>query len=113
LESIYRDCLLIELRTRHLHVERERHVAIHYRGQRVANDLKVDLLVEDCVVIEVKAVDHLHPIHAAQVISYLKLTGCPAGLLMNFNVTSLRAGLKRLVHPARYVRPPSEQASDT
>ena len=56
------------------------------------------------MVVEVKAVDQIHPVHLAQVITYLKLTGHPVGLLLNFNVTSLRMGLKRLVHPDRYVK---------
>jgi iron complex transport system substrate-binding protein len=62
------------------------------------------MLVDDCVVVELKSVDRLNPIHLAQVITYLKLTGYPAGLLMNFNSTTLRAGLKRLDHPDRYVK---------
>ena len=57
-------------------------------------------------MIEVKAVEQLHPVHLAQVITYLKLSGYPAGLLMNFNVASLRTGLKRLDHPNRYVKRP-------
>ena len=57
----------------------------------------------DHVVVELKAVERLHPIHLAQVITYLKISGCPAGLLMNFNSTTLRAGLRRLYHPDRYV----------
>ena len=66
--------------------------------------LKLDLLVNDCIVVELKAVERLHPIYIAQVITYLKLTGYPAGLLMNFNATTLRAGLRRLDHPDRYVK---------
>lgn len=85
-------------------MESERRVSLTYRGQSVGDNLKMDLLVEGCVIVEVKAVDSIHPVHLAQVITYLKLTGCPAGLLMNFNVTSLRAGLKRLVHPDLYVK---------
>jgi GxxExxY protein len=54
--------------------------------------------------VELKAVERLHPIHLAQVITYLKLTGCPAGLLMNFNSTTLKAGLRRLDHPGLYVK---------
>jgi GxxExxY protein len=103
LESVYRECMIIEMRGEHLCVESERHVPLEYKGQRIKGQLKLDLLVEHCVVVELKAVDHLHPVHLAQVITYLKLTGYPAGLLMNFNSTSLRAGLKRLDHPDRYV----------
>ena len=79
-------------------------VNLEYKGRRIRNTLRLDLLVEGVVVVELKSVERLHPVHSAQVITYLKLTGCPAGLLMNFNETSLRAGLKRLDHPDRHVR---------
>jgi GxxExxY protein len=102
LESIYRDCLLIELKRAQLSVESERYVPFEYTGQPIATKLKLDLLVNGCIVVELKAVESLHPVHSAQVITYLKLTGCPAGLLLNFNATTLRAGLKRLDHPDRY-----------
>ena len=99
LESIYRDCLMIELKAAGVRVEREHCVSLHYRGERVSTALRMDLLVEDQLVIEIKAVERLHPIHPAQVITYLKLSGMPFALLINFNVTRLSAGLKRLVHP--------------
>jgi GxxExxY protein len=102
LESVYRECLIVELRASRLHVEGERPVSLEYKGERIKAKLTLDLLVEGCVVVELKAVECLHAVHLAQVITYLKLTGCPAGLLMNFNATSLRAGLRRLDHPERY-----------
>ena len=102
LESIYRDCLVIELTLAGIQVSREHPVTIEYRDQRVRGDLRIDLLVGGRLVVEVKAADRLHPVHLAQVITYLKPTGCPAGLLLNFNATSLRAGLKRLDHPTVY-----------
>ena len=102
LESIYRDCLMIELKAAGLRVEREHAVTLHYRGERVGTALRLDLLVEDTLVVEVKAVERLHPVHSAQVITYLKLSGLPAALLVNFNMTTLRAGLKKLVHPDLY-----------
>lgn len=104
LESVYRDCLQIELRMKGLHVESGRMVPIEYCGHRINADLQLDLLVEQRVVVEVKAVARMHPVHQAQVITYLKLTGFPAGLLLNFNATTLRAGLKRLDHPDLYIR---------
>ena len=85
-------------------VEGERHVHLDYQGERVSGGLTLDLLVNGCIVVELKAVERLLPIHLAQVITYLKITGCAAGLLMNFNATTLRAGLKRLDHPDRYVK---------
>lgn len=99
LESVYRECLLIELALAGLRVAREKSIPLHYRGQRVPTSLRIDLVVEDCVVVELKAVEHPNPIHLAQVVTYLKLTDCPAGLLFNFNHTSLRQGLHRLNHP--------------
>ena len=99
LESAYRDCLLIELALAGLRVEREKSVPLFYRGHRIPTCLRIDILVEGCVVVELKAVDKQNPIHLAQVITYLKLTGCPAGLLFNFNNTSLRQGLHRVDHP--------------
>ena len=102
LESVYRECLIIERRAARLRVECERRVELTYKGHKIKSTLKVDLLVEGCVVVELKAIEQIHPIHLAQVITYLKLTGCPVGLLLNFNATSLRAGLRRLDHPKRY-----------
>ncbi|HJU42329.1 MAG TPA: GxxExxY protein [Vicinamibacterales bacterium] len=102
LESPYRECLLFELVSIGLKVERERLVPIVYKGQIVSDALKIDLLVENTVVVEVKAVDAIHPVHLAQVITYLRLTGHPAGLLLNFNAVTLKAGLRRLDHPDRY-----------
>jgi len=102
LESVYTECLQRELRACGLFVERERLVPIVYKGERLQAVLKVDLLVERCVVVEVKAVEQLAAVHEAQVITYLKLSGCPAGLLMNFNSVLLRNGLRRLDHPDRY-----------
>jgi GxxExxY protein len=75
-----------------------------FHRHRISGGLKLDLLVEDCVVVELKAVECLHPVHQAQVITYLKLTGYLAGLLMNFDSTTLIAGLKRVDHPDRYVK---------
>jgi len=98
LESVYRRCMLVELRAEGLGIRTHRAIPLIYRGQRVGT-LEFDILVEDCVIVEVKAVERLHPVHSAQVITYLKLTDCPVGLIMNFNAASLRAGLKRLEHP--------------
>jgi GxxExxY protein len=98
LESIYQACFIIELRAAGLRVETERVIPVTYRGIEVAR-FRVDMIVEDRVIVEVKAVQALAPIHSAQVITYLKLTGCPVGLLMNFNVPVLREGVRRLVRP--------------
>ncbi len=104
LESPYRDCLRFELVSDGLNVQHERFIPVCYKGHIVSDALKIDLLVENTLVIEVKAVDAIHPVHLAQVITYLKLTGHPAGLLLNFNAVTLKAGLRRLDHPERYKR---------
>lgn len=103
LESVYQDCLTLELKLRQLRVERERHVPLNYKGERIDSQLKLDLLVEGRVIVEVNAVERIHPIHKAQVVTYLKLTGCPAGLLMNFNSIVLKSGLHRLDRPDLYI----------
>jgi len=110
LESVYRECLLIELRLAGLRVDVEKRVAIEYKGHRIADALKIDLLVESCVVLELKAVERLHPVFQAQAITYLKLTGCPAGLILNFSAESLTAGLRRVNHPDRH-RPRTQPTS--
>ena len=102
LESVYRECLAAELGASGLNVELERPIPIQYKAQRLKSTLRLDLLVEGCVVVEVKAVETLHAVHSAQVITYLKLSGCPAGLLLNFNSVLLKNGLRRLDHPDRY-----------
>lgn len=85
---------MMELAEGGLRFECERFVPIDYKGHRVRGGLKLDLLVEGRLVVELKAVEALQPVHSAQVLTYLRLTGFPAGLLMNFNVTSLRAVTK-------------------
>lgn len=99
LESVYAECLVMELRANELSVEIERQVPIVYRDQKIRQRLRVDLIVDGRLIVEIKAVDRLHSVHQAQVITYLKLTGCEAGLLINFNATSIRQGLRRLDHP--------------
>jgi len=107
LESVYRECLIIELRAAGLHVESERRMAIDYKGHRVAEALRIDLLVDGRLVLELKAVERLHPVHQAQTITYLKLLDLPAGLLLNFNAVTLKAGLRRVNHPDRHQTRPA------
>ncbi len=106
LESICRDCLFIELTDRGLKCRTDVGVPIEYRGHRVRDDLRIDLLVEDTVIVEVKSVEQLHPVHRAQLITYLKLSDKPAGLLINFNVPLLKQGLRRVDHPDIYAKRP-------
>ena len=102
LESVYRECLLIELTYNSLHAESEKRIRLTYKNRAIHSNLTLDVMVEGCVIVELKAIQQIHPVHLAQVITYLKLSGCPVGLIMNFNTTSLRAGLRRVDHPDRY-----------
>jgi GxxExxY protein len=98
LESAYEACLAYELNEKKLKVERQRNLPVIYRGVRLDCGYRLDFLVEDQVVVEVKAVDRLESIHEAQIISYLKLSGCKAGLLINFKVKILKHGIRRFVN---------------
>lgn len=98
LESAYEACLAYELVERGLHVEKQKALPITYRGINLDCGYRLDLLVENAVIVELKAVERLEAIHEAQLLSYLKLSQCPIGLLLNFNVIELRQGIRRLVH---------------
>jgi GxxExxY protein len=98
LESAYEACLAYELNEKKLKVERQKSVPLIYRGVHLDCGYRLDFLVEDKVVVEVKAVDKLEPIHEAQLISYLKLSGCKVGLLINFKVNTLKHGIRRFVN---------------
>jgi GxxExxY protein len=97
LESAYRECLAHELLSHHLHVEREVSLPITYKDIRLEAGYRMDLIIEKSVVVELKAVDKLLPVHHAQLLTYLRFSGNRIGLLINFNVPSLRFGIKRLV----------------
>jgi len=99
LESIYLQALLFELEARKLRCVTEVGIPIVYKGKSLDGSYRVDLIVEDRVVVEVKAVASLLGVHQAQALTYMRLTGCPAGLLINFNVAKLMDGVKRLVNP--------------
>ena len=99
LESTYMTCLQFELAARSLRFVAQQSVPIVYKGITLDSSYRVDLIVEDQVVVEVKSVERLFALHEAQVLTYLRLTGRPAGLLMNFNVPKLVDGVKRLVNP--------------
>lgn len=96
-EEIYERSLCKELSIRGLAWERQLVVPLIYKDEKVGEDLRLDIIVENKVVIETKHVKELLPIHDAQLMTYLKLTNCRAGLLINFNVTLLKNGLRRIV----------------
>ncbi len=97
LESAYEECLAHEMRLRGLNYERQVSLPVKYKGVKLDCGYRLDFLVEGAVVLELKAVDALQPIHEAQVLTYLKLGGWTVGLLINFNVPVLRNGIKRIV----------------
>ena len=96
LESNYEECLCWELREAGLAFVRQLRVPLVYKGVDLGNPYRVDLVVENRVIVEVKAVDRFAPVHEAQVLTYLKHTGIPVGLLFNFNTPVLRDGMRRL-----------------
>jgi GxxExxY protein len=99
LESTYLPCLHFELASRKLRFMVQRPIPIIYKGMALDAGYRIDLIVEDLVVVEVKSVAAVAPVHHAQILTYLRLTGCPAGLLINFNVPRLMDGVKRLINP--------------
>jgi GxxExxY protein len=101
LESAYTPCLQYELALRKMRFVPERSVAIVYKGITLDTRYRIDLIVEDTVVVEAKSIEQTLPVHKAQVLTYLQLTGCPAGLLINFNVEKLIDGVTRLINPRR------------
>jgi GxxExxY protein len=97
LESAYEECLCHELHLRGMPFKRQVEVPIQYKGLKLDCGYKIDLIVQDTVVLELKSVEKLLPIHKAQLLTYLRLTGKPVGLLLNFNVSLLTNGLIRMV----------------
>ena len=99
IESVYEWCLIKELELRGFHVNNQQIVTIHYKGFQRDEPLRYDVLVEGCLLLEVKASEDVHPIHKAKLISYLKLLDVPLGLLINFHVEKLTDGVSRLLLP--------------
>jgi GxxExxY protein len=97
LESVYSICLAYELRRRGLNVRREVMLPIEYEGVKLECGLRIDLIVEDAVIIECKAVEKMLPVFEAQLLTYLKLSGMEIGILVNFNVPLIKDGVKRMV----------------
>jgi len=99
LESTYATCLQHELSARNIRFAQQLPVPLNYKNHRLESIYRVDLVVEELVVVEVKCLDAIAPVHKAQVLTYLRLTGCPGGLLINFNSARLMDGVKRLINP--------------
>ncbi|HEY3411512.1 MAG TPA: GxxExxY protein [Armatimonadota bacterium] len=98
LEKAYEVCLVHELQSRGLNAVAQVPLPVVYDGLQMDAGYRLDVLVENTVVIELKAVDGINPLHEAQVLTYLKLSGKPLGLLLNFNVIHMRDGIKRIAH---------------
>jgi GxxExxY protein len=98
LESAYEACLAHELRQIGFKVDQQRPLPVIYKDVRLDCGYRLDLVVEDCIVVEIKAIERLAPIHDAQLLSYLRISGMRVGLLMNFHVRVLKDGLKRVVN---------------
>ncbi len=98
LESVYETCLFYELKKLGLKVDRQKELPILYKNEKLDGHFKLDLLIENKVIIELKSVKELHPVHTAQVMTYLKLSNKKLGLLINFNESLIKRGLKRVVN---------------
>jgi GxxExxY protein len=98
LESTYEACLAYELGARGLSVECQKELPVTYGSVKLDCGYRIDLLVADRVIVELKTVEHLDPVHSAQLLPYLKLSGCRVGLLINFNVKVLKDGIRRLIN---------------
>ena len=108
LESVYQQALQIELALRGIRFEAQAPVSLIYKGRAMAAPLKLDLLVDGVVIVEIKAVQRLEPVHAAQLLTYLRLTGLTSGLLLNFNEITLKQGIQRVsnsLRPSAYSAP--------
>lgn len=98
LECVYEECMFHELiQNRGLRVGRQVDIPIRYDGKQLDGKLRIDLLVEECVMLELKAVENMVPLYQAQLISYLKMTGVRLGYLINFNVALIKNGIRRIV----------------
>ena len=98
LESAYQECLLYELLKTQLYVVKEKPQPLIYEDVRLNCGYRIDLMVENRIVVEIKAVEFVNAVHIAQTLTYLKLSNCKYGLLLNFNVTKMTDGIKRLVN---------------
>jgi GxxExxY protein len=98
MESVYEICLYHEMKLRGLFVERQKILPVIYKGQKIDKDFIIDQLVENEIVLELKAADGILPVHEAQLLTYLKLSGKKLGLLINFNVEVLKEGIRRKIN---------------
>ena len=100
LETVYELALAADLSRRNLRVERQKGISFEYSGVRFENAFRVDLLVESCVLVEIKSVETIAPVHGKQLLTYLRLMNLPLGLLLNFGAPTLKEGLRRVINSA-------------
>jgi GxxExxY protein len=98
LESVYEACLIRELNLRKIKVQSQLSLPVIYKGIKVDSGYRVDMLVDDCVIVEIKSTENISPVHCAQLLTYLRLTKIRLGLVLNFNVLHLRDGIKRIIN---------------
>lgn len=98
LENTYEKCLAQELLIEGIKAERQKKLPIQYKGLEIDEAYRIDILVEDRIILELKSVDSLNNVHIAQLLTYLKLSGSSLGFLFNFNVTLMKDGIRRVVH---------------
>jgi GxxExxY protein len=102
LESVYQACMCIELRHMGMKVQAQLPIPVLYRGQKVDEEgFRLDLLVEDTIIVELKSAEKVQDVHKKQILTYLRLTGRPLGLLINFNETQIKNGITRIIHTQR------------
>jgi GxxExxY protein len=104
LESVYKQCFIIELEEAGYRVDTTRRIPLIYRGRDIGGQFCPDIIVEDIVIAELKVVEALARVHKSQLVTYLKLTGLPVGLLINFHVELLKDGVRRVVRPDLYIK---------
>ena len=109
LESVYEQCMAEEMASRGIEFVRELKLPVTYRGRLLDAYYRMDFLVEDTVIVELKSVERIESIHRAQLLSYLRLADKPIGLLLNFNVAILKRGIIRLIHSYEHTPPPNPQ----
>jgi len=102
LESVYSTCMLVELREMNLDARSEVPLPVFYRGKKIAEDgFRLDLLIEDTIIVELKSLENIQPVHKKQLLTYLRLANKPLGLLINFNEALLKDGITRIINQKR------------
>lgn len=98
LESAYEECLFYELKKYNLKIEKQKQLPLVYEGVKLDAGYRIDIIIEDKFIVEIKSVETLNDVHLAQLLTYLKLSNCKLGLLINFNVSLLKNGVKRVIN---------------